>query len=65
MATDLPDRLSANPPGSAAQPPGPDPAPGGPLPAAMPRPTVLLFDWDNTLVDGWAAITAALNVVFA
>ncbi|HUB12382.1 MAG TPA: HAD family hydrolase [Acetobacteraceae bacterium] len=31
----------------------------------MPRPTVLLFDWDNTLVDGWAAITAALNVVFA
>src|SRR5581483_9703942 len=28
-------------------------------------PTVLLYDWDNTLVDGWAAITAALNAVFA
>jgi phosphoglycolate phosphatase len=25
------------------------------------RPDVLLFDWDNTLVDGWAGITAALN----
>ncbi|HET8997300.1 MAG TPA: HAD family hydrolase [Acetobacteraceae bacterium] len=30
-----------------------------------PRPTVLLYDWDNTLVDGWAGITAALNAVFA
>ncbi len=28
------------------------------------RPTVLLFDWDNTLVDGWAGITAALNAAF-
>jgi phosphoglycolate phosphatase len=28
-------------------------------------PTVLLYDWDNTLVDGWAGIAAALNVVFA
>ena len=28
-------------------------------------PTILLYDWDNTLVDGWAGITAALNVVFA
>lgn len=28
-------------------------------------PTVLLYDWDNTLVDGWAGITAALNAVFA
>ncbi len=27
----------------------------------MQRPTVLLFDWDNTLVDGWTGITAALN----
>ena len=25
---------------------------------------VLLYDWDNTLVDGWAGITAALNAVF-
>jgi phosphoglycolate phosphatase len=29
------------------------------------RPAVLLYDWDNTLVDGWAGITAALNAVFA
>jgi phosphoglycolate phosphatase len=29
------------------------------------RPAVLLYDWDNTLVDGWAAITAALNAVFS
>jgi len=27
-------------------------------------PTLLLYDWDNTLVDGWAGITAALNAVF-
>lgn len=30
----------------------------------MNRPTVLLYDWDNTLVDGWAAIAGALNAVF-
>ncbi len=29
-----------------------------------PRPTAILFDWDNTLIDGWAAIAAALNAVF-
>jgi phosphoglycolate phosphatase len=28
------------------------------------RPTILLYDWDNTLVDGWTAIAAALNAVF-
>jgi phosphoglycolate phosphatase len=28
-------------------------------------PVVLLYDWDNTLVDGWAGIAAALNAVFA
>ena len=28
------------------------------------RPDVLLFDWDNTLVDGWAGIAAALNAAF-
>ena len=28
------------------------------------KPTVLLFDWDNTLVDGWAGISAALNAAF-
>ncbi len=28
------------------------------------RPSVLLYDWDNTLVDGWVGITAALNATF-
>lgn len=28
------------------------------------RPSLLLYDWDNTLVDGWAAIAGALNVTF-
>lgn len=28
-------------------------------------PDILLYDWDNTLVDGWAGITAALNAAFA
>ncbi len=36
-----------------------------PSPPRGEHPTVLLYDWDNTLVDGWAAITAALNAVFA
>ncbi|HTR17264.1 MAG TPA: HAD family hydrolase [Acetobacteraceae bacterium] len=30
----------------------------------VPAPAVLLYDWDNTLVDAWAGVTAALNVVF-
>jgi len=29
------------------------------------RPTALLYDWDNTLVDGWSGIAAALNAVFS
>jgi len=29
------------------------------------RPSVLLYDWDNTLIDGWAGITAALNATFS
>jgi phosphoglycolate phosphatase len=29
------------------------------------RPRAILFDWDNTLVDNWAAIADALNTVFA
>lgn len=28
-------------------------------------PRVLLYDWDNTLVDGWAGIAGALNATFA
>jgi len=29
-----------------------------------PAPTAILWDWDNTLVDGWAAIEAGLNATF-
>lgn len=32
--------------------------------APLRRPTAILFDWDNTLVDGWAAIRAGLNAAF-
>ncbi len=28
------------------------------------RPSLLLYDWDNTLVDGWAGISGALNAAF-
>jgi phosphoglycolate phosphatase len=35
--------------------------PGGP-PVIGPR--AVLWDWDNTLVDGWAAIAAGLNAAF-
>ncbi len=34
-------------------------------PEGLPRPRALLFDWDNTLVDSWTTITAALNETFA
>lgn len=30
----------------------------------MTRPTAVLFDWDNTLIDSWAVIHAALNETF-
>jgi len=33
-------------------------------PDALARPTCVLWDWDNTLVDGWAAIEHGLNVTF-
>lgn len=29
------------------------------------RPAAILFDWDNTLVDGWEAIQSGLNATFA
>jgi phosphoglycolate phosphatase len=32
--------------------------------ATLPRPRALLFDWDNTLVDSWDTIHAALVVTF-
>jgi phosphoglycolate phosphatase len=31
---------------------------------ALSRPSAVLFDWDNTLVDSWAVIHAALNETF-
>jgi phosphoglycolate phosphatase len=33
-------------------------------PASEPKPAAVLFDWDNTLVDSWAAIHRALAVTF-
>jgi phosphoglycolate phosphatase len=33
-------------------------------PADLPRPAALVWDWDNTLVDGWRAIAAGLNAAF-
>ena len=33
-------------------------------PSDLPRPTAIVWDWDNTLVDGWAAIAAGLNAAF-
>lgn len=33
----------------------------GPISAAIARPRAILFDWDNTLVDNWQAISEALN----
>jgi phosphoglycolate phosphatase len=30
--------------------------------SALPRPRAILFDWDNTLADNWAAIHSAMNV---
>lgn len=30
----------------------------------MTMPAAILWDWDNTLVDGWAAIEAGLNAAF-
>ena len=34
------------------------------MPPRSAPPAVLLYDWDNTLADGWAGIAAALNAVF-
>jgi phosphoglycolate phosphatase len=31
---------------------------------SVPPPVCILWDWDNTLVDGWAAIQHGLNVTF-
>ncbi len=31
------------------------------MPAMPPRPRAVLFDWDNTLIDSWPTIHAALN----
>lgn len=37
----------------------------GPADTSMARPRAVLWDWDNTLVDGWPTITMALNAAFA
>lgn len=31
----------------------------------MTPPDIVLWDWDNTLADNWASMTAAMNVAFA
>ena len=31
----------------------------------LPPPAAIIWDWDNTLVDGWAAIAGGLNAAFA
>lgn len=31
----------------------------------LPRPRALLFDWDNTLIDSWECIHAAINATMA
>ena len=33
--------------------------------SGAPRPSVLIWDWDNTLVDAWEGVAAALNATFA
>ena len=63
----MPDRRLPDAQANAAAPNG---AATRPVPPRLPasngvHPTVLLYDWDNTLVDGWAAVAAALNAVFA
>lgn len=30
-------------------------------PAALPAPSAILWDWDNTLVDAWAGVQAGMN----
>lgn len=32
--------------------------------SVAPPPSCLLYDWDNTLVDAWAGVAAALNAAF-
>src|SRR3546814_19367961 len=34
------------------------------LASALPAPSAILFDWDNTLVDSWAVIHHAMTVTF-
>jgi len=36
-----------------------------PAPANLVRPRVVLFDWDNTLVENWLSIQAAMNAALA
>ena len=41
------------------------PGPRGKKEAKVHPPRAILWDWDNTLIDAWAGIAAALNVVLA
>lgn len=38
---------------------------GSPIALGLSRPAAILFDWDNTLIDSWAAIHDAQNHTFA
>jgi phosphoglycolate phosphatase len=35
------------------------------LTASIPRPSIVLFDWDNTLVENWRTVQAAFNAALA
>ena len=59
MTADQPTANQSTANQSIADQPNADPL------SADERPQGLLFDWDNTLVDSWAAIHHALQVTFA
>src|ERR1700722_1056450 len=56
MAADLRERVRAERPPASR---------GRPGVSVTPAPSVLLYDWDNTLVDAWAGITTSLNAAFS
>lgn len=52
--------MTGSPHGAASQATPPPPAH-----APLTRPRALIFDWDNTLIDSWATIHAALTTTFS